>query len=33
MSLSQVDDYDRLIERAWTAFQEWSLVPAPKRGK
>ena len=33
MSLSQVDDYDRLIERAWTAFQEWSLVPAPKRGE
>ena len=27
------DDYDRLMERAWTAFQEWSLVPAPKRGE
>ena len=26
------DDYDRLMERAWIAYQEWSQVPAPKRG-
>lgn len=26
-------DYDRLIERAWSSFEEWSQVPAPKRGE
>ncbi len=26
-------DYDRLIERAWSSFDEWSQVPAPKRGE
>ncbi|MYH60858.1 MAG: aldehyde dehydrogenase family protein [Caldilineaceae bacterium SB0675_bin_29] len=27
------EDYDRMIERAWASFDEWSLVPAPKRGE
>ena len=26
-------DYGRLMERAWAAFREWALVPAPKRGE
>ena len=33
VAIAGEDDYDRLMERAWTAFQEWSLVPAPKRGE
>lgn len=27
------EDYDRMTERAWASFDEWSLVPAPKRGE
>ena len=33
VAVACADDYDRLMERAWTAFQEWSHVPAPKRGE
>lgn len=27
------EDYDRVVERAQEAFQEWRMVPAPKRGE
>ena len=27
------EDYDRMVERAWASFEEWSRVPAPKRGE
>ncbi len=25
-------DFDRLVERAWGSFREWSAIPSPKRG-
>src|SRR5690349_24583941 len=30
---SGVDDVDRAVEAAKAAFEEWRLVPAPKRGE
>ena len=33
IAVSGEEDYDRMIERAWTSFEEWSRVPAPKRGE
>lgn len=33
IAVAEEDDYDRMIERAWASFGEWSLVPAPKRGE
>jgi len=33
VAVAEEDDYSRLIERAWMSFEEWSLVPAPKRGE
>ena len=26
-------DFDRLVERAWASFREWSAIPSPKRGE
>ena len=33
VSVGDEKDYDRLIERAWSSFEEWSHLPAPKRGE
>ena len=33
IAVSGEEDYDRMIERAWASFEEWSRVPAPKRGE
>lgn len=33
VAVGGASDYDRLMERAWSAFEEWSRVPAPKRGE
>ncbi|MDE0198105.1 MAG: aldehyde dehydrogenase family protein [Caldilineaceae bacterium] len=33
VALAGEEDYDRMIERAWVSFEEWSRVPAPKRGE
>ena len=33
IAVSGEEDYDRMIERAWASFDEWSRVPAPKRGE
>lgn len=33
VAVGDEEDYDRMMERAWLAFGEWSKVPAPKRGE
>ncbi|MDX1350106.1 MAG: aldehyde dehydrogenase family protein [Putridiphycobacter sp.] len=33
VNAATADDYELLIQKSQTAFQEWRLVPAPKRGE
>ena len=33
VAVSGEEDYARMIERAWASFEEWSRMPAPKRGE